>query len=71
MIKVQKILDELESEWDMSGLSCDLYAEYATIVAERVARAAVDQLVAEYKCGKICVSDMQKRLPKILNMPDF
>ena len=70
MIKVQEILDAVESEYDMGGLSSGLYGEYAADVAERVARASVDQLVSEYKNGKIYVSDMQERLSKILSMPD-
>jgi len=71
MIDIQSMLDSLEKEWDAGCLSDGMYAEYATIIAERVAKEAVKQLVAEYQCGKIYVSDMQKRLEEILDKPEF
>ena len=67
-MKMEEMLEEVEKDFNMSGLSDGLYGHYAATVAKKAVISVVKELVSSYQQGSLCVSDMNDEVEKIIDM---
>ena len=70
MIDAQNILDKVASDWEMSGLSNGLYADYACEVSRAIIHSLVTTLTKELGSGHISIEAIEFRANQLIKYPD-